>query len=97
MQTIGDGGGDSDGDDDSKISMNSILLQYHCARLLYLIIIYRFAYIQASLAIEGLVASIVALYICYGECPEQVGQTYPIIFHRLVRTTELRMMKNQGL
>jgi hypothetical protein len=48
------------------------------------------AYIVVMTALEPLLATVDATYVCFAESPALVSQTFPLIFHRLDRIAEVR-------
>lgn len=45
---------------------------------------------QVSLCLQPLVGGVHGTLLCFAQWPSLVSQTFPLIFHRLIRTAEAR-------
>lgn len=45
---------------------------------------------QVSLCLQPLVGGVHGTLVCFAQWPSLVSQTFPLIFHRLIRTAEAR-------
>lgn len=59
------------------------------------ILFFILGYTTTSTATQIVVATVKTLFVCFAENPRRLSQLHPIIYHRLVRISEMKHFKDQ--